>query len=78
MAQMAEAAQLQPAEDKEQMAASTLFQPISKDTISLDPGSTEQFVGNLSAHVSLPAEHTGQVRRGNLIFDACFEGGKFY
>ena len=75
---MAEAAQLQPvadAQEKEQTAASRTFQLNSEGSISLDPVSTEQFVGNLCAHVSLPTDHVAQVCKGNLIFDACFEGG---
>lgn len=62
-------------EDQEQLAANKPFQPNSDNSISPDLVSTEQFVGNLCAHISLPTEHVGQVCKGNLIFDACFEGG---
>ena len=34
------------------------------------------FVGNVSRHTPLPAEHRKSAKRGNLQFDACFEGGK--
>ena len=33
------------------------------------------FVGNVSKHIPLPAEHGRAVKRGNLQFDSCFEGG---
>lgn len=33
------------------------------------------FVGNVSKHIPLPAEHSRAVKRGNLQFDSCFEGG---
>ena len=34
------------------------------------------FVGNVSRHTPLSAEHKKSTKRGNLQFDACFEGGK--
>lgn len=33
------------------------------------------FVGNVSKYIPLPAEHGRAVKRGNLQFDSCFEGG---
>lgn len=35
----------------------------------------ENFVGNVSNHVPLPSKHSGHLHKGNLVFDACFEGG---
>lgn len=35
----------------------------------------DPFVGNLSKCIPLPPNHLGDVRRGNLQFDSCFEGG---
>ena len=33
------------------------------------------FVGNVSQFVPLPPEHSGPLKKGDLRFDACFEGG---
>ena len=38
----------------------------------------DPFVGNVSRCIPLPPDHPtdGGIRRGNLQFDACFEGGE--
>lgn len=46
-----------------------------EDSSSVLDQTSEQFVGNLCAYISLPAGHAGEIRKGNLMFDACFEGG---
>ena len=62
-------------EHAQQLSASRPRQRTLEDSSSSDHVSTEQFVGNLCAHISLPTGHVGQVCKGNLVFDACFEGG---
>ncbi len=35
----------------------------------------DKFVGNVSNYVALPTDFKGRISRGNLAFNACFEGG---
>ena len=54
------------AADGEELCRSEVEQPPSK----------EPFVGNLSKCIPLPPDRLGDVRRGDLQFDSCFEGGR--
>ncbi|NXN13624.1 CBPC6 carboxypeptidase, partial [Indicator maculatus] len=38
-------------------------------------GSDEIIAGNVSKYTVFPAGHSGQPKKGHLIFDACFESG---
>ncbi|NWY62066.1 CBPC6 carboxypeptidase, partial [Chionis minor] len=38
-------------------------------------GSDDIIAGNVSKYTVLPAGYCGQLRKGHLIFDACFESG---
>ena len=43
-----------------------------------DSESTEEpVVGNLNKYAVLPSNYTGRPKKGHLIFDACFESGKY-
>lgn len=54
--------------------------------IAVSPGSEAErssggalknpFVGNVSKFIPLPSGHKGDVKKGRLLFDACFEGGE--
>ena len=37
----------------------------------------EPVVGNVNKFAVLPPGYTGRAKKGHLIFDACFESGKF-
>lgn len=37
----------------------------------------EPVVGNVSKQCVLPPGFSGKPRKGNLVFDACFESGKY-
>ncbi|NXT51843.1 CBPC6 carboxypeptidase, partial [Pluvianellus socialis] len=41
-------------------------------------GSDDIIAGNVSKYAVLPAGYCGQLRKGHLIFDACFESGKHF
>lgn len=38
----------------------------------------EPVVGNVNKFAVVPPGYTGRPKKGHLIFDACFECGKFY
>lgn len=37
----------------------------------------EIITGNLSKYAALPPDYFGQPKKGHLVFDACFESGKW-
>lgn len=41
-------------------------------------GSDDIIAGNVSKYTVLPAGYCGQVKKGHLVFDACFESGKHF
>lgn len=48
----------------------------TKEHLPPDAKRKDRFVGNVSNCIPLPEGFQGPVIRGNLIFNACFEGGK--
>lgn len=42
-----------------------------------DIGSDDIIAGNVSKYAVLPPGYCGQPKKGHLIFDACFESGKY-
>ena len=47
---------------------------LGSDTESND----EPVVGNVSKYCVLPPSYSGKPKKGNLVFDACFESGKSF
>ena len=47
---------------------------LGSDTESND----EPVVGNVSKYCVLPPSFSGKPKKGNLVFDACFESGKSF
>jgi hypothetical protein len=47
--------------------------PTDRSTIPL----VDSFVGNVNNQVVSPVDHEGPPVRGHLVFNACFEGGKY-
>lgn len=41
-------------------------------------GSDDIIAGNVSKYTVLPAGYCGHLKKGHLIFDACFESGKHF
>lgn len=62
---------------RQQMAAEDKSEdksePFIKKAETIDK---EEFVGNVSQYIPLPEGYRGSISKGNLIFDACFEGGE--
>ncbi|KAG3283120.1 cytosolic carboxypeptidase 6-like [Ictidomys tridecemlineatus] len=42
-----------------------------------DTGNDDAIGGNVSKYMVLPTGYCGQPKKGHLIFDACFESGKY-
>lgn len=53
---------------------SILFLILESDSDFLN----EQLTGNIHKVAIVPPNYTGRPRKGHLIFDACFECGKFF
>lgn len=47
-----------------------------KNQSRADRSHNNSFVGNISNHIPLQEGHERPISKGNLIFNACFEGGK--
>ena len=63
-------------------ASSTVGEDVSCTSLDtkmqtpIEPKCKDRFVGNVSNYAPLPEGFKKPIRRGNLVFNACFEGGK--